>query len=108
VRQALQELVKSHAIRSMTDIPRGDFNLMQTLDLRLKDVGADTVEELVLANQKYGASDKMFVPLNLVADEHPRADAVLCRDCLFLFSTPSPSTRPSRGVRAQRPLSGDT
>jgi SAM-dependent methyltransferase len=87
VRQALPELVKSHAIRSMLDIPCGDFNWMQALDLRLKYIGADIVEELVLANQeKYDAPDKIFVRLNLVADELPRADLVLCRDCLFHFS----------------------
>jgi hypothetical protein len=87
VRQALPELVKSHAIRSMLDIPCGDFNWMQILDLRLKYIGADIVEELVLANQeKYGDPDKIFMRLNLVTDELPRADLVFCRDCLFHFS----------------------
>ena len=106
VRQALPELVKSHAIRSMLDIPCGDFNWMQTLDLRLEYVGADIVEELVLANQeKYGATDKMFVRLNLVTDELPRADLVLCRDCLFHFSFETPDRRSATSSAAVQNIS---
>ena len=50
-------------------------------------VGADIVDELIASNNvKYGANNRMFIVLNLLADEIPSADVILCRDCLVHFS----------------------
>jgi hypothetical protein len=49
--------------------------------------GGDIVTELIESNQeKYGRSDRRFIKLNLLTDALPKADLVLCRDCLVHFS----------------------
>lgn len=87
VREKLPEIVEVHAIGSILDIPCGDFNWMKMLNLPARYIGADVVEALIRQNQeRYGNERRTFVWLDLVADELPAADLVLCRDCLFHFS----------------------
>ena len=75
-------LFSKYNIKSVLDIPCGDFNWMKEVDLSEIDyVGADIVEQLIESNNnKY--SDKAFTVLNLIEDELPRADLIFVRDCL--------------------------
>ena len=87
VRARLPQLVQDTGVRSMLDIPCGDYNWMKHLGLELDYIGGDIVPELIAQNQaRYGGGRKTFVVLDLLRDELPRVDLVLCRDCLIHFS----------------------
>jgi len=87
VREALPKLVEQLKIRSMLDVPCGDFNWMRFVDISIAYIGADIVKEIVADNQRdYGSPTRYFVKLDLTSDSLPRADLILCRDCLIHFS----------------------
>ena len=77
----LPGLFKKYNIKSILDIPCGDFNWMQHVDLQGIDyIGADIVPEIIESNrQKY---KQRFECLNLLEDDLPEVDLVLVRDCL--------------------------
>lgn len=79
-------LLRHFNINSFLDLPCGDFNWMQHVDLSgVKYIGADIVPEIVSRNQKLFASEsRQFTSLNLLDSSVvlPRMDAVFCRDCL--------------------------
>jgi hypothetical protein len=74
--------------RSLLDLPCGDFRWMSEVDLGgVSYTGADIVEALVVANtQKFASESRRFLSLDLTSDILPRADVVLCRDCLVHLS----------------------
>ena len=61
---------------------------MKKLDLGVdRYIGADIVADLIVENQrKYGDYNHEFRCLDVAKDELPRADVVLCRDCLAHLS----------------------
>ena len=77
-----------HEIRSILDIPCGDFNWMRHLNLsNIKYVGADIVEEMVRKNQQfYGRNGILFQTLDITKDSLPTCDLIINRDCLVHFS----------------------
>lgn len=85
LRENLPFLLKKFEIKSILDIPCGDFNWMKEVDLGLIDYhGADVVEEIISDNQiKY--PNVKFSRLDMIEDSLPKVDLVLCRDCLFHF-----------------------
>jgi len=85
---ALPALFRGHRIRSVLDIPCGDFYWMRQVDLRgVRYVGADIVAELVSRNTAaYERPGLSFTQLDLLGDPLPRVDLVLCRDALVHFS----------------------
>ena len=86
IRAALPGLLAEFEIRSMLDIPCGDFHWMQMLDLDVDYIGADIVRELIEQNQENCTSERCrFVHLNLIEDTLPHVDAVFCRECLVHF-----------------------
>jgi hypothetical protein len=87
VRDALPAVLTQHDVRTMLDIPCGDFNWLNAVDLPVRYVGADVVSEIVAMNSaRFSAGGRSFVQLDLTTDVLPRADLILCRDCLFHFS----------------------
>lgn len=84
LQRELPYLLDEFNIRSMLDLPCGDFNWMQHVDLsRVDYIGADIVPQLVERNrEKFGQAGRQFVQLDLINTPLPRADAVFCRDCL--------------------------
>lgn len=86
-RDELQMTIRTLGARTLLDAPCGDLNWMRTVDLGpVRYVGADIVPELVMANRrKYGAG-RRFLCLDLTRDRLPRADVILCRDCLVHLS----------------------
>lgn len=100
LRLAIPALLREIGARSLLDIPCGDFRWLSQVDLGVSYIGADIVEALVQANrERYGATDRQFTQLDLTRDALPRADAVLCRDCLVHLSY-SNVTRALRAIRA--------
>lgn len=83
LRVQLPALLMKHNIKSMLDLPSGDFNWMRSIDLqRITYTGADIVPEIVERNQKYSDAQRRFVVLNLIEDNLPACDLILVRDCL--------------------------
>lgn len=84
----LPHLLRELQVRTLLDLPCGDFNWMQHVDLTGIDyTGADIVEELVQRNtERFARPGRRFSKLNLLADDLPTVDLILCRDCLFHFS----------------------
>ncbi len=87
LRAALPELVREEGVRSILDVPCGDFHWMQQVPLAVDYTGADVVPEIVEANQTlYGGEGRRFVVLDATRDPLPRVDLVLCRDLLVHLS----------------------
>lgn len=85
--EELPLLLSKLGVSTMLDVPCGDFYWMKFLDLKnTKYIGADIVRELICQNKKYESRKISFVHADLLRDELPRADLVLCRDCLVHFS----------------------
>lgn len=88
VRTELPQLLQRYHCKTMVDAPCGDFYWMQQVDLPLSNyVGIDIVRPLVLTNQlRYGNHQRVFMSLDIMAEVLPKADLILCRDCLGHFS----------------------
>lgn len=85
LREQLPELLRELEIKTLLDIPCGDFHWLSQVALPVERyIGADIVEGVVQANCKeYG---REFEKLDLCTDPLPKADLVLCRDCLVHLS----------------------
>lgn len=88
LREGLPALLRKWGITSLLDLPCGDFNWMQHVDLSgIAYTGGDIVGELIAENRRlYGAPGRRFEQLDLLKGPLPQADAVFCRDCLVHFS----------------------
>jgi 2-polyprenyl-3-methyl-5-hydroxy-6-metoxy-1,4-benzoquinol methylase len=88
VRGELPRLLGELGARSLLDAPCGDFNWMRHVALGgVAYVGADVVPEMIERNRReYGGEGRDFLVLDLTRDRLPRADAILCRDCLIHLS----------------------
>jgi SAM-dependent methyltransferase len=84
IRRELPGLFRELGIRSVLDAGCGDFHWFQALEADLDSyVGVEVVQELAAANQeRYGNEGRRFISLEIAHDELPRADLILCRDCL--------------------------
>lgn len=89
IRRALTKLLEDMKISRLLDVPCGDFLWMKEVSLPsgLVYTGGDIVQALVDQNSSRYSSDRVsFRKLNLLSDPLPKADLVLCRDCLVHFS----------------------
>jgi hypothetical protein len=89
IREKLPALLRKYAIRSILDAPCGDFAWMKnvTFDADITYIGADIVRELVARLQKeFSAPQRRFMQLDLISDELPKADILICRDCFIHLS----------------------
>jgi len=85
----LNKLFEEKNITSVLDIPCGDFNWMQRVDLsNIKYVGADIVENLIERNKAQFQENKnlQFKVLNLTVDPLPESDVIIVRDCFVHLS----------------------
>lgn len=82
----LPTLFSTFKIKSILDLPCGDFNWMKTVNMDgINYTGADLVAELIEDNKtKY--PNVNFVQLDLLTDLLPTVDLIMCRDCLVHFS----------------------
>lgn len=88
IRTILPEIIQKFNIKSMLDIPCGDWHWMRITDLGpIIYYGADIVPDLVLYNQEhYGNTNRIFLHLDLTSEKLPCVDLILCRDCLAHLS----------------------
>ena len=88
--ERLPGILKQLDIRSMLDIPCGDFHWMSQIDLsNINYIGADIVEENIVQNTwKYvhNGQPRSFMVRDITADPLPCVDLIFCRDCLVHFS----------------------
>lgn len=86
--QKLPLLLRRLGVRSVLDIPCGDFEWMKQVDLAgIEYIGADIVAPLIEANRRHHARTGIeFRVLDLTCDRLPAVDLVLCRDCLVHLS----------------------
>lgn len=85
IRKKLPELIKKFNIKTILDIPCGDFNWFKSMNLEVDTyIGADIVKNMITTNNKlYGSKTRHFMQLNATKDILPKVDLILCRD-LFL------------------------
>jgi hypothetical protein len=87
LREQLPEFLRRLGIRTLLDVPCGDFSWLSTVDLGVDYVGADIVPRILEDNaRRFTGPRHRFVCLDLTTDPLPAADLVLCRDCLVHLS----------------------
>jgi len=96
LRDELPQLLKKLQVKSLLDIPCGDFSWLSSVDLGFFDyTGGDIVELMIQNNTKHYANEKRrFLKLDILRDVIPKADLVLSlyllihlpiEDCLKSF-----------------------
>jgi len=92
LRETLPQFFFKHKIKSVLDIPCGDFHWMKEIKDKLHEVldqyiGSDIVNDIIASNNaKYGDSKFTFKVLDLTTSELPKVDLILSRDCLVHLS----------------------
>ena len=89
LRGELSGLLHRLGVRTLLDLPCGDFTWMAGVDLDgVSYLGGDIVAAIVETNaRRYGISGRVdFSRIDLVEDSIPKSDLVLCRDCLVHLS----------------------
>ena len=83
IRQQIKQLVKDKEIKSVVDVPCGDFNWMKDIVYSFESyTGCDIVPELIADNQKYANQIIKFQELDLTQNEIPEADLLIVRDVI--------------------------
>jgi hypothetical protein len=84
--QELPNIFKEFNIKSITDIPCGDYFWMNLVEKNGIDyIGYDLVDDQIIYNKnKY--SDVNFQQLNMIVDNLPTADLIFSRDCFIHLS----------------------
>lgn len=88
IRKRLPDLLSRVRADSLLDAPCGDCNWMRHLELPVSNYyGVDIVPSVIEKNQRlFGDGHHRFILADLTRDPVPRADAILCRDCLVHLS----------------------
>jgi hypothetical protein len=86
--EALPRVLEILSVRSMLDIPCGDFLWMRKVELGdITYTGGDIIETLILEHQAAHASARRdFRILDIVTSDLPKVDLIFSRDCLVHFS----------------------
>lgn len=84
VRRELPPLLHRLGVGTLLDASCGDFFWMSQVELGdVRYTGVDIVEEMIAENERrHGAATRRFLCLDVTRGALPRADLVLCRDCL--------------------------
>ena len=83
------KLLKQNNIKTILDIPCGDFNWIKNIDFSERFyVGGDIVVDLINKNQDLynNQANINFEVLDITQDDLPQVDLIICRDCLVHFS----------------------
>ena len=86
LQKAIVEIVNNFKIVSILDLACGDFNWMRYVVDKLPSsyLGVDIVVSLIEKNKLQHESDRVkFTTLDIINDEIPSANLVICRDVLF-------------------------
>lgn len=88
IRKEIPLLLERLGVRSVLDVPCGDFNWMKAVDLgSIQYIGGDIVPDLVAKNQAtYSSPTRRFELLDITTSPLPDADLIFCRDVFVHFS----------------------
>jgi SAM-dependent methyltransferase len=88
IRESIPAIIRKYEIKTMLDIPCGDFNWMKTVELgNVKYTGLDIVPEIISKNNEQFASPlRSFVVADLVKSQLEKVDLIFCRDCFVHLS----------------------
>lgn len=88
IRQTLPAILKELNIKTILDIPCGDFNWMKEVDLTsYQYTGADIVRSIINShNENYLKEERTFIWADITSSKLPQVDLIFCRDCLVHFS----------------------
>ena len=87
IRLFLLQLINKYKIKSIDDAPCGSFNWMRKVDLSdIIYIGFDIDYGLILKN-RINYLDVKFELFDIVTQVLPKADLIICRDCLFHLPT---------------------
>lgn len=80
-------IFKKFDIKSVLDIPCGDFNWFRYVDIdQLHYIGGDIVQSIVDTNTELYSKDNIeFLQLDIVSSILPKVDLIICRDCFIHF-----------------------
>lgn len=80
-------LFEDFNISTVLDIPCGDFYWMSVVNLNGKNyIGMDIVKDLITKNKQFESNNISFKAGNLMIDQLPAVDLIMCRDCFIHFS----------------------
>lgn len=86
IREHLYEFLKKYNIKSIADIPCGDFWWMRHVNLfDIEYIGGDIITPQIEKLSKL-FPDKTFKRIDIRLDKLPDVDLLFCRDCLFHLS----------------------
>ena len=88
IRKQIPNLLAEFNIKSLLDIPCGDFNWLKEVDLNINYLGADIVESIINKNiLKYTTNSVTFTKLDITSDDIiEQFDLILVRDLFIHFS----------------------
>ena len=86
--QGLQDIIEKYDIKSIVDVPCGDFNWMRKLNMKnINYTGLDIVQKAIDENnKKYKKNNVNFYFSDITSSELPKGDLMFVRDCLVHFS----------------------
>jgi hypothetical protein len=85
----LNKLIQERQIKTLLDVPCGDFNWMKKVDLsNVQYRGGDIVEALIKKNIEANKDNDniRFDVIDLMNDKLPKSDLIVVRDCLVHLS----------------------
>jgi hypothetical protein len=85
LRKELPKIVGDYSIKSIFDAPCGDFYWMKHVlrDIDVDYIGGDIVRPLIASlNAKHKSARTKFIQVDIIKDEFPEVDLMICRDCL--------------------------
>jgi hypothetical protein len=81
--EALPMLLAQFEIKVLLDAPCGDAGWIMSAGLDIDYIGIDIVPSLIARNSERGTNPRQrFLVGDITRDKLPRADLILCRDCL--------------------------
>lgn len=83
----LPQIFKKYTIKSVLDVPCGDFHWMRKVDLSEIDyTGGDIVPGIIENNKQFSCSNIRFRKIDILNDRLPRVDLIFCRDLFVHLS----------------------
>ncbi|WP_152563387.1 hypothetical protein [Ruegeria halocynthiae] len=85
LREALPRIFNQFKVETFLDAPCGDWTWMREVDLNgIRYIGGDiSLQVLEEVKAQHGVPGREFVHLDITSDPLPKADLMMCRDCLF-------------------------
>lgn len=85
LRAALPDLFERYKVKTFLDAPCGDWHWMSAVDISdITYLGCDISASVIDANiEEFDRDGVTFSHLDITSDPLPKADMMMCRDCLF-------------------------